>query len=123
MHGMNASSMPSSLPDVELLSIPDAAAVAGLGVLAIEQLIKDGALVVVRSPQGRRAVPASFVTQGGPVKHLPAVITLLRDGGYDDEAIVRWLHVEDPTLPGTPIDALRENRGTEIKRRAQAAAF
>lgn len=113
----------SSAPQIELLSLPDAAAAAGLGLLEIEQLVKDGALVVMRSEQGRRAVPASFVAEGGAVKHLPAVITLLRDGGYDDESIVRWLHVEDPTLPGTPIHALRENRGTEVKRRAQAAAF
>ncbi|NJP82684.1 DNA-binding protein, partial [Streptomyces sp. AA8] len=26
------------------------------------------------------------------------------------------------SLPGTPADALRENRGTEVKRRAQALA-
>jgi hypothetical protein len=29
----------------------------------------------------------------------------------------------DDSLPGTPAQALAENRGTEIKRRAQAAAF
>lgn len=113
----------SAIPDVDLMTLPDAAEAAGLGLLEIEQLVKDGALIVVRSPQGRRAIPAAFVVEGGPVKHLPAVITLLRDGGYDDDAIVRWLHVEDPTLPGAPIRALRENRGTEVKRRAQAAAF
>ncbi|MDR1999441.1 MAG: DNA-binding protein [Frankiaceae bacterium] len=119
---MTVSPAPAA-PDVELLSVPDAAAVAGLSVLKIEQLVKDGALVVIRSPHGRRALPAGFLAPGGAVKHLPAVITLLRDGGYDDESIVRWLYADDPTLPGTPIQALRDNRGTEIKRRAQAAAF
>ena len=29
----------------------------------------------------------------------------------------------DETIPGRPIDALRENRGSEAKRRAQAMAF
>ena len=29
----------------------------------------------------------------------------------------------DPTLPGRPIDALRENRGSEVKRRAQSMGF
>jgi hypothetical protein len=57
------------------------------------------------------------------VKGLPAVITLLRDAGYPDADILSWLHRVDETLPGTPIQALRENRGTEVKRRAQAAGF
>jgi hypothetical protein len=57
------------------------------------------------------------------VKSLTAVITLLRDAKYSDEEIVDWLYREDDTLPGTPIVALRENRGNEVKRRAQAAGF
>ena len=35
----------------------------------------------------------------------------------------RELFTADDTIPGRPIDALRENRGSEIKRRAQAMAF
>jgi hypothetical protein len=50
-------------------------------------------------------------------------VTVLRDGGYDDEEIARWLLEDDPSLPGTPIEALRSNRGREIKRRAQAMAL
>ena len=57
------------------------------------------------------------------LKGLPSVITLLRDGGYNDEEIVAWLLRADDSLPGTPAQALAENRGTEVKRRAQAAAF
>ena len=60
---------------------------------------------------------------GEPVKHLPAVITLLRDGRYSDEEALRWLTTADDSLPGTPLQALRENRGTEVKRRAQALGF
>jgi hypothetical protein len=51
------------------------------------------------------------------------VLTVLHDGGYDDRQILRWLFTDDDTLPGRPIDALRENRGAEVKRRAQAMAF
>jgi hypothetical protein len=29
----------------------------------------------------------------------------------------------DESLPGRPIDALRENRGSEVKRRAQAMSL
>jgi len=56
------------------------------------------------------------------VKDLSGVLTLLRDNRYDDAAAVGWLFTEDDTLPGTPVEALRENRGTEVKRRAQALA-
>jgi len=35
---------------------------------------------------------------------------------------VRWLFTDDE-LPGSPITALVENRGTEVRRRAQALAF
>ena len=48
---------------------------------------------------------------------------LLRDGGYDDEAAIRWLHTPDDTLPGTPVQALIADRGKEVKRRAQALAI
>ena len=54
------------------------------------------------------------------MKSLPAVITLLGDKRFSDEEIVDWLFTEDDTLPGAPVTALRENRGTEVKRRAQA---
>jgi hypothetical protein len=51
------------------------------------------------------------------------VLTVLHDGGYDDREALAWLFTADDSLPGRPIDALRENRGTEVKRRAQAMAF
>jgi hypothetical protein len=34
-----------------------------------------------------------------------------------------WLFSADDTLPGTPVQALRANRGTEVRRRAQALGF
>ena len=33
-----------------------------------------------------------------------------------------WLFTDDD-LPGRPIDALRENRGSEVKRRAQVLEY
>ena len=47
---------------------------------------------------------------------------VLHDGGYDDHACIAWLHLE-ADYPGRAIDALRENRGSEVKRRAQAIAL
>jgi hypothetical protein len=64
-------------------------------------------------------VPADFIQDGLVVKGLPGLLTVMHDGGYDDRECIAWLFTDDD-LPGRPIDALRENRGAEVKRRAQA---
>ena len=51
------------------------------------------------------------------------MITQLRDARFSDAEIVDWLFRVDDSLPGAPVDALRENRGTEVKRRAQVAGY
>lgn len=48
---------------------------------------------------------------------------MLRDDRFTDAEILEWLFTADDTLPGTPVQALSENRGTEVKRRAQALAL
>ena len=68
-------------------------------------------------------MPVDFLDGVVVVKGLAGTITVLRDGGYADDEILRWLFADDDSLPGTPIAALRSNRGREIKRRAQAMAF
>jgi hypothetical protein len=108
---------------VELLTVPDVAAALDVPVTRVHQYLRDGALVGVRGDDGVRRVPADFVQDGGIVKGLAGVITLLRDARYGDQEIVDWLGRADDSLPGTPIQALRENRGTEVKRRAQVAGF
>ncbi len=107
----------------ELIPLPDVAELLGIPILKVHQLIKDGQLVVTTDEQGRRVLPRMFVAGGTVLKGLPSVITLLRDGGYSDAEIIDWMLRPDDSLPGTPAQALAENRGTEIKRRAQAAAF
>jgi hypothetical protein len=107
----------------DLITLPEAAELLALPITKVHQLLKDGQLVVCQDEQGRRVLPRIFVSGGAPLKGLPAVITLLRDGGYADEEIIGWLLRPDDSLPGTPVQALAENRGTEVKRRAQAAAF
>jgi hypothetical protein len=108
---------------MELLAVPDVAEQLGVKVTRVHQLIRDGQLVAVPDAQGRRAVPALFLQNGAVVKSLPSVITQLRDIRYADDEIVAWLFREDDTLPGSPIEALRANRGSEVKRRAQVAGY
>lgn len=78
---------------------------------------------VVPVPGEGPRVPAALLQDGEIVKGVPGLLTVLTDGGYDDHAMLRWLFTPDETLPGRPIDALREDRGSEVKRRAQAMAF
>jgi hypothetical protein len=96
----------------------------GVGASKVRQLIRDHQLAaaVPREGQGQR-VPAALLMDGEIVKGVPGVLTVLHDGGYDDRGALAWLFTADDSLPGRPIDALRENRGTEVKRRAQAMAF
>ena len=90
----------------------------------VRQLIREHQLAaVVPTPGAGQQVPAELIADGVVVKGVPGVCIVLHDGGYDDRAILTWLFTPDDTLPGRPIDALRENRGAEVKRRAQAMAF
>jgi Rv2175c C-terminal domain of unknown function len=91
----------------------------GVPTSKVRQLARDHQLIV--ADDGR--VPALFLDADGLVKGLPGTLTLLADAGYDDVETIRWLFTADDSLPGRPIDALRANRGTEVRRRAQALGF
>jgi hypothetical protein len=104
---------------VEVLPLPDVAERLDLPVTRVHQLIRDGHLLAVRR-NDVLSVPTDFLTEGAVVKGLSGTVTLLRDNGFDEDEILRWLFAEDETLPGTPIAALRGDRGREVKRRAQA---
>lgn len=108
---------------MELLTFPDAADALGVRVNRVHQLVRDGQLVAVKDADGHKCVPALLIRDGAVVKWLPSVITMLRDAHFADHEIVDWLFREDDALPGTPIDALRANRGSEVKRRAQVAGY
>ena len=110
-------------PDTGFITLPNAAELLSVPITRVHQLIKDGQLVAVTDAEGRRVIPRAFVSSGVVLKGLRSVITLLRDHQYRDAEIVDWMLRPDDTLPGTPALALRENRGTEVKRRAQAAGY
>ena len=94
----------------------------GIGPTGVRDLLRSGHLLSVKTDDGVR-VPAEQLDGDHLVKHLVPVLTLLRDAGYSDDEALRWLTTPDDTLPGTPLQALHENRATEIKRRAQALAW
>jgi hypothetical protein len=108
----------------EWLDWSQASALLGVSVSKVRQLIREHHLAAaVPEPGAGQQVPAELLQDGGVVKGVPGVLTLLHDAGYDDREALTWLFTDDDTLPGRPIDALRENRGAEVKRRAQAMGF
>jgi hypothetical protein len=100
-----------------------AAARLGVTPAKVRTMIKDHELAAAVPAAGRPpSVPEPFVVEGLPVKGLPGLLTVLHDAGFDDRECIAWLFTEQERL-GRPIDALRENRGAEAKRRAQALGF
>ncbi|MCP2267538.1 Rv2175c family DNA-binding protein [Actinokineospora diospyrosa] len=110
-------------PDVPVLPLPDVADRLAQPITRVHQALRDHHLLAVRR-KGVLVVPAEFLTDAGEVvKGLPGTITVLNDSGFSPDEVMRWLFTADDTLPGRPIDALRGDRGREVKRRAQALAF
>lgn len=106
----------------EWITLPDIAERLSVPVNRVHQMVRDRALIAVRR-DGVLRVPAELVANRTVLKHLPGILTLLHDAGYNDEEALRWLYVPDDTLPGTPAAALGTDRATEVKRRAQALGF
>ncbi len=124
-----AGDAPAHEPDLQRLvgawlDWSGASALLSISVSKVRQLIREHQLAAaVPTPGAGQQVPAELIMDGLIAKGVPGVLTVLHDGGYDDREAIAWLFTPDETLPGRPIDALRENRGAEVKRRAQSMAF
>lgn len=118
------------LPTVsELLRVP---------VTKVHQQLREGQLIAVRR-NGIPVIPQAFFTETDRgvqvVKSLPGLLAVLRDGGYHDAEILRWIFTADPSLTVTrdgvrepvpnarPVDALHSHQAREVLRRAQAMAY
>jgi Rv2175c C-terminal domain of unknown function len=104
------------------LTVPDIAERLDVPVTRVHQMLRDHHLIAVRR-DGVLRIPVELVAGRTVRKHLPGVLTVLRDAGYDDDDALRWLYTPDDTLPGTPVAALDGGLATEVKRRAQALGF
>lgn len=106
------------------LTLPDVADQLDLSISKVHSLLEERALVALRLGDRKiRSVPAAFIVDGAVLDSLKGTISVLHDSGFTDEDMVRWLFTPDESLPGRPVDALREGRKTEIRRRAQALAW
>lgn len=108
----------------EWLPLPDVAELLDVPITRVHSLIDERALAAARVGERRiRSVPAAFIQDGQVVDSLKGTIVVLADAGYSDEDLIIWLFTADESLRGRPIDALREGRKTEIRRRAQTLAW
>jgi hypothetical protein len=105
------------------LTLPEVADRLALPVSRVKQFLRERKLLAVQRPDGSFCVPAAFLDGDQIVRGLPGTLTLLVDCGFAEPEAVRWLFTADDSLPGSPIQALAEHRGTEVNRRAQALAF
>lgn len=107
----------------EWLDWAAAASALGVSVNKVRSMIRDHELAAaVPTPGAGQQIPAELIMDGLVVKGVPGLLTIFHDAGWDDREALEWIFT-DLELPGRPIDALRENRGSEVKRRAQAMAF
>ena len=89
----------------------------------LAELLREGTLLAVRRAKVVSVPAAFFDTDREILRFLPSLVSVLRDGGYRDDEILRWMFTEDDTLPGRPVDALHGDLAREVIRRAQAMAF
>ncbi|HEY9389856.1 MAG TPA: Rv2175c family DNA-binding protein [Mycobacteriales bacterium] len=108
--------------EIDYLTVPEVAELLALPLGRVHQLLRDGELAAVRR-DGVLRVPADFFDGDAVVRGLAGTLTVLRDQGYSDEEAVRWLFTPDDSLPGTPMQAMRENRLRAVRRRAQVLGF
>jgi hypothetical protein len=101
----------------------EAATALGVSVNKVRAMIREHQLAAAVPVAGAgQKVPAELIMDGEVVKGVPGLLTMLHDAGWDDREAIAWIFT-DEDFPGRAIDALRENRGSEVKRRAQAMAF
>jgi uncharacterized protein len=104
------------------LALPDVAERLDMPVNRVRQLVREGKFLALRR-DGVLQTPVELIASPTVLKHLPGVLTVLHDAGYNDEEAFRWLYTADDSLPGVPAEALSDARAIEVKRRAQALGF
>lgn len=122
-------------PDEAVYDLPTVSDLLGIPVTKVHQQLRDGQLIAVRRDRVPVVPQIFFDGNGHVVKHLPGLLIVLRDGGYRDTEIMRWLFTPDESLTITsdgrteqisnarPIDALHSHQAREVLRRAQALAY
>ena len=122
-------------PAEAVYDVTEVAKLLGIPVTKVHQQLRDGHLIAVRRDRAVVVPQIFFDADGHVIKHLTGLLMVLRDGGYRDTEIVRWLFTPDESLTITrdgstdrhdnarPVDALLSHQAREVVRRAQAMAY
>jgi hypothetical protein len=105
----------------EWLSLRELADRIGADDKRVKQLLREGRLITVRRGS-KDVVPAAFVADGDLLKGLGGLVTVLHDAGFDPEESIEWMLADEDSLGTSPVRAMAEGRGKEVKRVAQALA-
>jgi hypothetical protein len=121
--------------DEPVHDLPTVARLLGIPITKVHQHLRDGHRVAVRRDRVVMVPQVFFTSTGEVVKPLAGLLAVLRDGGYHETEILRWLFTADPSLTATfdgdrepvsnarPVDALHSHQAREVVRRAQAMAY
>lgn len=112
----------ASQPAPTLLTVAQVSERLGLTPSRVHRLIEDRALLATGSGPGLR-IPDAFIRGDQPLAHLAGTVTLLIDGGFDEQSALEWLLDDHEALGTSPATALAEGRKTEVRRIAQALAL
>ncbi|KXO89590.1 Rv2175c family DNA-binding protein [Tsukamurella pseudospumae] len=100
----------------------------GLGVSQskVLQLLRDRQLIAVRRG-GDIHIPRLFFGEVDGrfsiAKHFTGLLSVLHDGGFRDDEIMRWLFEPQEDLDAAPAELLHTDSAREMIRRAQSMAF
>ncbi|KXP15200.1 Rv2175c family DNA-binding protein [Tsukamurella pseudospumae] len=100
----------------------------GLGVSQskVLQLLRDRQLIAVRRG-GDIHIPRLFFGEVDGrfsiAKHFTGLLSVLHDGGFRDDEIMRWLFELQEDLDAAPAELLHTDSAREMIRRAQSMAF
>lgn len=122
-HATSAHDIDALLSGETLLTFPEVAQRLGVPVTKVHDYVNAGKLVAHKQG-GTKLIPELMLDEGAELsKFIGGAITVLLDGGFNQEEILGYLFTEDESLPGRPIDALHGHGAREVIRRAQAMAF
>ncbi|WP_396276015.1 Rv2175c family DNA-binding protein [Glutamicibacter sp.] len=106
------------------LNLPAVAEILDVDIRRVHRLLDERVIIELRIGERKvRSIPADFLQDDQVVDSLKGTLSVLKDAGFSDEESIKWLFTEDESLPGTPMNALRTGRKTEIRRRAQSLAW
>ena len=109
--------------DEAWVTVPDLVHLLRSDVPRVRRLLDDRLLVGVRRGRPKVLRVPRVLADPEPLVSLPGTLTVLSDSGYSDAEALRWLFTHDESLGATPVAALRANRISPVRRRAQVLLF